>query len=162
MKQVTILAIILSLLSCNQQSDKIQVLQNRIDSLEIKLRDTYKPGFGELMSNVQSHHSKLWFAGLYENWHLAEFEVKELKEINADILKYQIERKESQMLEMITPALDSVSLAINQKNVDLFKSSYTLLTNSCNNCHLTTNFEYNIVKIPDNSPFSNQDFKPKK
>ena len=161
MKQITILVMLLGLLSCNKKLDKIQVLQNRIDSLETKLANSYKPGFGELMSNVQAHHSKLWFAGISENWKLAKFEIKELKEINADIIKYQTERKESQLIEMLNPELDSVSLAINQKNVNLFKHNYTLLTNSCNNCHFTTDFEYNVVKIPDISPFTNQDFKPK-
>jgi hypothetical protein len=159
MKQITILILVIGLFSCNQQSSKIQVLQNHIDSLELTLANVYKPGFGELMGNVQSHHSKLWFAGQNANWKLAEFEVKELNETIADILKYQNQRKESQMIEMINPALDSISVAINQKNTKIFNSSYALLTSSCNECHLTTNFEYNIVKIPDSSPFTNQDFK---
>ncbi len=162
MKYIVILILALSLFSCNQQSTKIKVLQNRIDSLETQLAKVYKPGFGELMTNVQSHHSKLWFAGKYQNWKLAKFEIKELNEIVADILKYQTERKESQYIKMMNPALDSVNIAIEQKNKILFKTSYTLLTNSCNECHLLTNFEYNIVKIPDSSPFSNQDFKTKK
>jgi len=162
MKYAVILILALSLFSCNQQSNKIKVLQNRIDSLETQLAEVYKPGFGELMTNVQSHHSKLWFAGKYQNWRLAKFEIKELNEIVADILKYQTERKESQYIKMMNPALDSLNIAIEQKNKILFKTSYTLLTNSCNECHLLTNFEYNIVKIPDSSPFSNQDFKTKK
>lgn len=65
----------ISLFACNQQTDNTQVLQNRIDSLEQKLANTYKPGFGEFMSGIQAHHSKLWFAGQNENWKLADFEV---------------------------------------------------------------------------------------
>ena len=147
------------LLACNQQTDNTQVLQNRIDSLEQKLADTYKPGFGEFMSGIQAHHSKLWFAGQNENWKLADFEVHEIMEAIEDIQKFQTERKESQMIEMINPALDSINNAIQQKNSKLFKSSYTLLTNTCNNCHRATNFEFNVVKIPETQPFSNQDFK---
>ncbi|WP_456423681.1 hypothetical protein [Lutibacter sp.] len=162
MKYIVILILALSLFSCNQQATKIEVLQNRIDSLEIQLAEVYKPGFGELMTNVQSHHSKLWFAGKYQNWKLAKFEIKELNEIIADIVKYQTERKENRYIKMMNPALDSISMAVKQKNKLLFETSYVLLTNSCNECHLLTNFEYNIVKIPDSSPFSNQDFKPKK
>lgn len=147
------------LFACNQQTDKTQVLQNRIDSLEQKLADTYKPGFGEFMSSIQTHHSKLWFAGQNENWKLADFEVHEIMEAIEDIQKFQTERKESQMIGMINPALDSINNAIKQQNPSLFISSYILLTNTCNNCHRAANFEFNVVKIPDSQPFSNQDFK---
>jgi len=80
---------------CSQQTDKTQLLQNRIDSLEGKLADTYKPGFGEFMSSIQVHHNKLWFAGQNDNWKLAEFEVNEIKETVEAIEKYQTEREES-------------------------------------------------------------------
>ena len=110
------------------------------------------------MSSVQVHHNKLWFAGQNQNWKLADFEVHEIMEAIDDIQKYQTERKESQMVGMIVPALDSVNVAIQRKSPNQFKSSYTLLTNSCNNCHRATEFEFNVVKIPDNPPFSNQDF----
>jgi len=45
------------------------------------------------------------------------------------------------------------------KNPALFKSCYTLLTNTCNQCHREVEFDFNMVKIPDHQPFSNQDFK---
>lgn len=159
MKQTFIIILTFGLFACNQQIDKTQALQNRIDSLEHKLADTYKPGFGEFMSSIQIHHSKLWFAGQNENWKLADFEVHEIMEAIEDIQKFQTERKESQMIGMINPALDSINYAIQQKNSALFKSSYTLLTNTCNNCHREADFEYNVVKIPDSQYFSNQDFK---
>ncbi len=99
------------------------------------------------------------FAGQNENWKQADFEVHEIIEAIEDIEKYQTERKKSQMIGMINPALDSVNIAIEQKNSELFKSGFALLTNTCNNCHRVVNFEFNVVKIPDMQPFSNQDFK---
>ena len=159
MKPIFFIILAFGLFACNQQSDKVQVLQSRIDSLEQKLSDTYKPGFGEFMSGIQAHHSKLWFAGQNQNWRLADFEVHEIMEAIEDIQKFQTERKESQMIGMINPALDSINNAIQQESYLLFKSSYTLLTNTCNNCHRAADFEFNVVKIPDTQPFSNQDFK---
>jgi len=159
MKKILILLFPIAFLSCNQHPGQTSILQSRIDSLENKLADTYKPGFGEFMSSIQVHHNKLWFAGQNQNWKLADFEIHEIMEAIDDIKKYQTERKESQLVGMITPALDSVNTAIQQKNITLFKNSYILLTNTCNNCHRTVNFEFNVVKIPDNPPFSNQDFK---
>lgn len=162
MRQLILGILIPGLFACNQQTDNTKVMQNRIDSLENKLAEVYKPGFGEFMSGIQAHHSKLWFAGQNENWKLADFEIHEIMEAIEDIQKFETERKESQLIGMINPALDSVNFAIQQKNPALFKSSYSLLTNTCNNCHRAAGFEFNVVKIPDSQPFSNQDFKSSK
>lgn len=159
MKYILITILVFGLFACKQGKDNAQVLQNRIDTLEQKLANTYKPGLGEFMSGIQTHHSKLWFAGQNQNWKLADFEIHEIMEAIEDIQKYQTERKESQMISVINPALDSVKVAIDQKDPALFKSSYTLLTSSCNNCHREAHFEFNVVKIPDTQSFSNQDFK---
>lgn len=159
MKQFFILILTFALFACNRQADQTQQLQNRIDSLEQKLANTYKPGFGAFMSNIQTHHAKLWFAGQNENWKLADFEVHEIRETIEAIQKFQTERKESQKIEMIYPALDSIEKTIKFQNLSLFRHSYTELTNTCNSCHRATDFEFNVVKIPDNLSFSNQDFK---
>jgi hypothetical protein len=162
MRRIIFILLIPGLFACNHQADSTQLLQNRIDSLEYKLADTYKPGFGEFMSGIQAHHSKLWFAGQSYNWQLADFEVHEIMEAIADIQKYQAERKESQVIQIINPALDSMNMAIQQRNPALFDKSFIFLTNTCNNCHRATNFEFNQVKIPDTQQFSNQEFKIKK
>ncbi len=161
MKPTAILIFILLFISCDRQSDKLQALQKRMDSLEIRLSKTYKPGFGELMTGVQAHHSKLWFAGQNENWELAAFEIKEIKEILDDILFFQKERVETKLIGMINPGIDSVAQAVRNKNKRSFTDSYQYLTHSCNDCHKLTNFKYNIVKVPDTSPFTNQDFRIK-
>lgn len=149
---------VVGICSCNQRGKTNKNLEARIDSLEKKLADTYKPGFGEFMSNIQMHHAKLWFAGQAQNWELADFEIHEIQESLEAVQKYQTERKESKETVILYPALDSVKNAIGQKNAALFKSSFVLLTNSCNNCHRTTEFGFNVVKIPDTPPLSNQSF----
>jgi len=160
MKYITLVLSTITILSCSRPLDQDKVLQNRVDSLEMKLADTYKPGFGEFMSTIQVHHNKLWYAGINQNWALADFEVHEIMEAIADIKKYQKERVESELIYMIDPALDSINEAIRQQDPVAFKSKYVTLTNTCNDCHREAKFEFNVVKIPDSPPFSNQDFKP--
>ena len=162
MKQTFILLLLFWFSACHQPTDHAKVLQNRIDSLEHKLADTYRPGFGEFMTSIQIHHAKLWFAGQNGNWDLAEFEIHEIEETFEAIQKYQADRNESKLVGMITPAIDSVDMAVQQKNSSLFKSSFILLTNTCNNCHRTVNHGFNVVKIPETPPFSNQEFKTSK
>jgi hypothetical protein len=156
---IVCLIFIIELPACKQHSDSDQIVQHRIDSLEKKLSDTYRPGFGEFMSSIQVHHSKLWFAGQNQNWKLADFEMHEIVEAIENIKKYQAEREESQKIDMISPALDSINKAIRQENSAAFKNSFVLLTNTCNNCHHAVSFEFNVVKIPETAPFSNQSFK---
>jgi hypothetical protein len=145
--------------SCNQQAEKNQVLQNKIDSLEIKLSETYKPGFGEFMSAIQIHHAKLWFAGQNKNWELADFEINEIKENLEGIQQYCKDRPETKSLGIIDQAMDSISNSIQQKNQKAFQKDYINLTNSCNTCHQETKHGYNVIKIPETPPFSNQDFR---
>ena len=152
-----ILLIVCGTSSCQQS--KQNALQQKVDSLEKKLSNTYKPGFGEFMSSIQVHHAKLWFAGQNQNWQLADFEMHEIAETLDAIKEYQTEREESKKVDMLKPSLDAVKDAIDKKDATLFTSSYLLLTNSCNNCHKAVNFGFNVVKIPETPPFSNQAFK---
>jgi hypothetical protein len=78
-----------------------------------------------------------------------------------DLQKFQPERKEVRSLPMLNPALDSINDAIKQKSLTQFKSSYVLLTATCNKCHQAVNYSFNEVKIPDTPPFSNQVFEKK-
>ena len=159
MKLFLWLLIAIPFCACDQQTNNSKILQSRIDSLEKKLNDTYKPGFGEFMSSIQIHHAKLWFAGKNQNWELADFEIHEIAEAIDDIKNFQAEREESKKVDMLKPALDAVNDAIQKKDSVLFHSSYLLLTNTCNNCHKAVNFGFNIVKVPETPPFSNQSFK---
>lgn len=159
MKQILLVLLFIEIWGCGQPTKNSRNLQNRVDSLELKLAESYKPGFGEFMSGIQAHHSKLWFAGQNQNWKLADFEIHEIMEAIDDIQKYETDRPESHLIKMINPAIDSINQAIKKEDPTLFKTNFTYLTNTCNACHRAVNFEFNVVKIPDSLPFSNQDFK---
>lgn len=160
MKKILFIALSLSLVSCNQHKDNAKDLELRIDSLESKHANSYKPGIGDFMGTMQTHHAKLWFAGQNENWDLADFEVHELEEAIEDIQKYQAGREEVAMIEMLNAPLDSIDKAIDQKNSEAFKRNFISLTNTCNTCHIAVDFGFNVIKLPDASPFGNQDFRP--
>ncbi len=147
------------LFSCNQSSNETANLQKRVDSLQTQLNNSYKPGLGEFMSQIQVHHAKLWFAGKYSNWPLAEFEVGEIQEALDDIPKFCSDRPEVKSIDIIVPAMDSVLAAVKAKDEIRFDSSFTLLTATCNDCHKATNHGFNMIKIPDIPPLSNQVFR---
>ena len=151
--------ILFILLCCNQQSNQVNQMQSKIDSLERQLDKAYKPGLGEFMTGIQLHHAKLWFAGQNQNWPLADFEIHEIQESLDDIEEFCKDRPEVKSIGMLKPAIDSVTDAIRQKDLQLFKNNFSLLTNTCNNCHKATDHGFNVVIIPVNPPVSNQDFR---
>ena len=154
-----LIVVLCFLSSCNQNSDAKQ-MQTKIDSLQQQLSRTYKPGLGEFMLGIQLHHAKLWFAGQNQNWPLADFEIHEIKESLDAINEFCQERSEVKAIGMINAPIDSVVNAVQQKNIQSFKNSFILLTNTCNSCHRSTDHAFNIVTIPTNLPVVNQDFKP--
>ena len=159
-KNTIFIASLIFIISCSPASNREGQMQQQIDSLKSKLGNTYKPGLGEFMSGIQVHHAKLWYAGINSNWKLADFEINEIMEALDDIKKYNADRPEVKSIGMIDPAIDSLNAAIKQRNQALFKTSFQLLTNPCNNCHRATAHEFNTIKVPDTAPFSNQEFKP--
>jgi hypothetical protein len=161
MRYLSVSLLVFYLFSCNQQQETERiVLQNQMDSLRIRLDSANFRGLGEFMLSIQMHHAKLWFAGKNGNWDLAKFEMEEIQESLTDIQKYCTDRPEIKVLPMIIPPLDSIKTAIASKNMNSFKSSFNLLTNACNNCHKVSKFGFNVIKVPDTPPVTNQVFEP--
>lgn len=144
---------------CNHSKNNPVDWQKQIDSLNERVKNAYAPGLGEFMTSIQLHHAKLWFAGKNENWDLANFEIEEIQEALEDIRKYNGDRPEIKELPMINNPLDSLKAAITAKNQVAFKNGFILLTNSCNNCHQVTKHGFNVIKVPDLLPVTNQSFE---
>lgn len=149
-----------TMIACNQPGN--QLLQTKVDSLQTKLNDVYKPGLGEFMMGIQEHHAKLWFAGINKNWQLADFEVHEIGETLDDVKKYCTDRPEIKGLGIIDPAVATIKAAIDKQDMEKFKSGFTELTNNCNTCHKDNQHGFNIITIPTSPPVTNQDFKSAK
>lgn len=152
MKQFILIVLTTTLFACNNhRADKEQELQQKLNS-------SYNPGFGDFMNSIQVHHAKLWFAGINQNWELADFEIHEIEEGLNDIKEYHADRSETRSIDMIDKPLANVSNAIQKKNESDFKSNYTILTNTCNSCHQATQHGFIQITVPETPPFSNQIF----
>ena len=128
--------------------------------------ESYRPGFGEIMSLQQMRHTKLWFAGQAGNWDLASYELDELGEGFDDVVKYYPTHKESPVSpkdvipKMATLALDALKAAVDKKDRTAFERAYDQLTTGCNTCHQAMNFAFNRVQRPASNPYPNQLFEP--
>jgi hypothetical protein len=160
MKHLLLVLPVILLTACQQNSASVQQLQMKIDSLQQKTSNAYTPGFGELMSSIQLHHSKLWFAGKNQNWALAAYEQSLIHSAFKRIEKYHSDNPDTKALGMITLPMDSIQHAIAQKDLPSFKRNFLFLTTTCNNCHQVTKHEYNLITVPTINPTTNQDFNP--
>ena len=152
------------LFGCSQHISTNQTSSAAIDSLAAQVQDMkekYRPGLGEIMGGIQMHHAKLWFAGINNNWKLADYEIKEIKERLAEAAEIETNRPEVKDIPMMYPAIDSVANAIKEQNIQTFKAGFQSLTNACNNCHRAINFQFNVITVPTAPPVTNQDFKVK-
>jgi len=128
--------------------------------------DAAYPGLGEIMSANQMRHTKLWFAGEADNWPLAAYEVDELNEGFADVVRLHPTHKDSpQPLRDLVPALIDAPLeqlrsAIDARDKDRFEAAFDALTAACNACHRATHFGFNVVQRPTANPYTNQRFEP--
>ena len=113
------------------------------------------------MSDILVHHSKLWFAGKNKNWPLATFELQEINESITDIKTYDQDRKEIKYLYILNESLDSLKQAIKDKSETHFEQAFHGLTVRCNECHTVNNYAFNVIRVPESPPFSNQDFSGK-
>ena len=132
-------------------------LERKVDSLNLFIQKM-KPGLGELMTNIQLHHEKLYFAGTNQNWALASFEIGEIKETVEQVQKIETDRPETKDLTMLTIPIKGINDAIEKKDLAKFKAEYQNLTNTCNSCHIANHFEFNVIKVPTIPPVSDQEF----
>jgi hypothetical protein len=145
---------------CNSSSSDHIDLKAHIDSIQAELDSVYVPGTGEIMNGiVQPHHYKLWLAGQYKNWELAEYEWRQLAGGFKRIVKYHKNTPAATALPMIYPEMDALGGAIREKDPNAFGNHFALLTQTCNTCHQALKYGFNVITVPGTPAFSNQVFK---
>lgn len=120
------------------------------------------------MTLNQMRHEKLWRAGAAENWRLAAYELDELDEGFADVVRFHPTHEGSPLPlselvpKIMTQPMQDIRRSVAAKDEPAFIEAYGRLTEACNSCHEATEFGFNVVKLPgDASWFANQDFAPK-
>jgi hypothetical protein len=94
---------------------------------------------------MQVHHSKLWLAGHANNWPLAAYEVRKLKDTMEEIKEAIVEIQAAspkwqsvpvgELLGNIDSRLSDLNAAVNAKDAAKFETAYHALTAACNVCH---------------------------
>jgi hypothetical protein len=122
---------------------------------------------GDMMNTlIQPRHAKLGLAGRAQNWALAGYALVEIRQSFAGITKAQPRFRGLPVGELVDAALsqplDAVDAAIKQQDPKKFSAAYDQLTQGCNACHAAVDHPFVVIKTPDASAFSNQEFSPRR
>jgi len=121
----------------------------------------YVPRLGDIMNAAQIRHMKLWFAGKSANWELAAYEVHQLKASLVEAATLYEGIPVTNVTTMAQP-VQAVTDAIEAKDSKKFLKAYGDLTSGCNACHQSIGRGFVVMRAPDLSPFSDQQFAPPK
>ena len=130
------------------------------------------PRLADLMNEaMQVHHTKLWFAGHANNWILADYEVKKIKEtieqIKETIVDIQTASSQwrrvpvGEMLQSVDSNIGALAQAVKANDAVNFDIAYRGLTAACNACHVRAGQPQIkiMVPLPENgNTFVDQDF----
>jgi hypothetical protein len=130
-------------------------------SLTAASSEQYLPRLGDIMNAVQTRHIKLWFAGKAQNWDLASYELRQLKAglLEAAVLYEGI--PVSNVTTMSKP-VQSISDAIDVRDLKRFAAAVGELTGGCNACHQQMQRGYIVIQAPTGAPYGDQSFAPPK
>jgi hypothetical protein len=122
--------------------------------------ESYVPRLGDIMNAAQSRHVKLWFAGKSANWELAAYELRQLKASLVEAASLYQGIPVTNVTTMAQP-VQSVNDAVEAKDSKKFATAYGELTSGCNGCHQSIGRGFITMRVPDVSPFSDQQFAPR-
>jgi hypothetical protein len=128
----------------------------------------FNPQMSALMSMlIQPRHAKLGLAGKDENWALAGYALKELKQGFMVAARAVPRWKGLPVPDLFDAAVSQpialLDFAIKAGEPRQFAEAYGRLTAGCNACHATTDHPFVVIKAPDSAAaFPNQDFSPKR
>lgn len=112
---------------------------------------------GDIMSETQLRHIKLWYAGRSGDWDLVHYEIDRITESlrRAATLYTNIPVDD---VKSAGDPLVGMREAAATKNTKEFTQKYSDLTAACNACHLDGHVGFIRIQTPTSSPFSDEVF----
>jgi len=129
-------------------------------------QERFAPRLNDMMVATQLRHFKLWYAGIVQNWPLANYELVQIRDAITDTERLFANKGGAKMSAMMTPPADNLADAIKAKDGKRFASAFTKLTAACNTCHEAAGFGFIKIRDPrlsplETSPFSDESFPAK-
>ena len=129
-------------------------------------QERFVPRLNDMMVATQLRHFKLWYAGIVQNWPLANYELTQIRDAITDTERLFANKGGAKMSTTMMPPTDDVADAIKAKDGKKFATAFTKLTAACNTCHEATGLGFITIRDPrlsplETSPFSDESFSGK-
>ena len=139
---------------------------NPQDQNRSETQDHFVPRLNDMMVATQVRHFKLWYAGIVQNWPLANYELAQIRDVITDTERYFANKGGSKMSATMMPPTKDLEDAIKAKDGKKFATAFTKLTAACNSCHETEGFGFIKIRDPrlsplETSPLSDEFFSGK-
>ena len=113
---------------------------------------------GDLMVTIlQPRHTKLGLAGQARNWRYLAYELIEFQEA-IDRIDRLSPWVAEQMQAFTSEPMAKLAKAVEAQDPTGFTQAFGQLTQACNQCHQRFGREEVAIRVPDASPFPDQDF----
>ncbi len=132
------------------------------DQKPANAQERYLPRLNDMMVAAQLRHFKLWYAGVEQNWPLANYELAQIRTSIEDA-KILYPDNDASNMSTLTPVADELDSAIKAKDSIEFSRGFTKLTAACNSCHEAAGVGFIKIREPrlsplETSPFSDEIF----
>jgi hypothetical protein len=112
---------------------------------------------------VQPRHIKLALGGQEKNWTYAAYELHELQDAFDRAARAWPRVRAADMIGSLTrQPMAALAQATKDAHVSRFTAAYGQLTEACNSCHRGANRGMIVIKLPEASMLSDQDFRSAK
>ena len=128
------------------------------DEDKFKVIGDIQPGTGVLMQELGRRFTALFHAARGGNWELANYQLKEMREVIDVNVVTRPKRKdalesfeENSLGSEENPLEGTLQDAINKKSFAVFNRSFKSAIDSCNGCHQASGFAYIKYRLPKSS-----------
>jgi len=112
-----------------------------------------QPGLGTIMIEYSHRFYVAYYAAKSANWGLANYEVKEMPEIQ-EVGEMTRPGHKAELKAFEDTYLAPIFKAIKAKNWNAFNNAYYKAVHGCNNCHVATGHEFIRYRLPATPPAS--------
>lgn len=135
------------------------------DEDKFKVLGDIQPGTGVLMQELARRFTGLFYAARAGNWDLANYQLKEMREVIDVNVVTRPKRKDalesfeaSSLGSEENPEAGTLQDAVNQKSFLAFKQSFKSAIDGCNGCHQASGFSFIKYRLPKSSELPLQFF----
>lgn len=119
-----------------------------------------QPGLGTVMIEYGSRFVDTYYAAKGGNWGLAQYQLKEAREIQ-EVGEITRPNRASPLKSFEKAFLEPLSQAIEAKDFALFEKRYRTAIGGCNGCHAASGFGFIKYVLPDSPAGPHLDFAVK-